>query len=511
MEKIVPDTSVIINGALTRLLESRNHEECEIIIPLAVIDELQAQASKGREIGIKGLEELKKTRELAEEKGVRVRFSGERPSLDDIKLARSGRIDALIRDVAKAEQAKLYTSDYVQALVAEAEGIPVEYVEPYELVEEFSFEKYLSPDVLSLYLRSGSPPYAEILREGRIERVKLGDEACGDELLNKILEEAMAAARLGEEADIALLRPEAIILETPAYRIKVSKPPFSDRLEITIQRNPLDLISEPELVDPIVEECGEESHGILLVNVDRLYVFPIAEKLAEKLRDRGFKVEILGRARRAASSASYHGPLDGDLEKAVEFLLADPPDILILDEVRKTRDLRIVKEFRFAGSSVLAFLTSTSLRSALAKILETIKPSTLQEIFDKIALIRCREGLETYRLTTSIKVPTGLSRSLDTIPVVEITRNGEMIYEIYEINGSPVVVDLKELSDRLEKLKRAVHTALKRFKVSSKIEIEHVGLDEIGVRIAGRRSRRLLELKRRLEKELGVKVEFLEK
>ena len=509
MERIVPDTSVVISGALMKLIESKSLGECEIIVPLAVIDELQAQASKGREIGIRGLEELKKVREIAEEKGVRVRFSGERPSLDDIKLARSGRIDALIRDVAKAEQARLYTSDYVQALVAEAEGIPVEYVEPYELAEEFSFEKYLGPDVLSLYLRSGSPPYAEILREGKIKRVRLGEELCDEKLLSKILEEAMAAARLREEVDISLLRSDAIILETPDYRIKVSKPPFSDRLEITIQRNPLSLISESDLVDPIVEECAEGSHGILLLNVDRIYFFPIAEKIAERLQDLNLKVEIIGHTRRASSSASYHGPLDGDLEKTMEFLLVDPPDVLIFDEIKKTRDLKIVREFRSAGSSVLALLTSTSLRSALTKILEIVKPPTLQEIFDRIVLMKCCGDLEIYKLSTSIKIPTGLSSGFGALPVVEVARDDKIIYEVYEVGDSSVIVDLDELYSKLETFEHVVRNALKRSRMSGKVKIAYIRLDEIGIKVPRRRSRKISELKHRIENELGVRVELL--
>ena len=42
---------------------------------------------------------------------------------DDVKLASSGRIDSLIVDMAKENNATLYTSDHVQYLVAQAEGV----------------------------------------------------------------------------------------------------------------------------------------------------------------------------------------------------------------------------------------------------------------------------------------------------------------------------------------------------------------------------------------------------
>ena len=59
MSKIVLDTSVIINGLFTAQVESGNIRNSEIIIPQAVIDELQSQASQKKEQGFLGLNEIK--------------------------------------------------------------------------------------------------------------------------------------------------------------------------------------------------------------------------------------------------------------------------------------------------------------------------------------------------------------------------------------------------------------------------------------------------------------------
>ena len=111
--KIIPDTSVIINGELHNLVNQKTNKNLEIIIPIAVLDELQSQASKNKEIGITGLNELKKVREICTKKKIKIEFIGDRPSLEDIKLARSGRIDAIIRDVAKNSEGTLITSDFI--------------------------------------------------------------------------------------------------------------------------------------------------------------------------------------------------------------------------------------------------------------------------------------------------------------------------------------------------------------------------------------------------------------
>ena len=85
--KIVPDTSIIINGILSNNINNKELKNCEIIIPIAVLDELQSQASKHREVGFLGLEELKKLRKLSDQKKIIFKYLGSKPSLEDIKFA----------------------------------------------------------------------------------------------------------------------------------------------------------------------------------------------------------------------------------------------------------------------------------------------------------------------------------------------------------------------------------------------------------------------------------------
>ena len=58
MKRICVDTSAIINGKVTELVKKGKLKNVEIIIPQLVMGELQAQASRGREIGYIGLEEI---------------------------------------------------------------------------------------------------------------------------------------------------------------------------------------------------------------------------------------------------------------------------------------------------------------------------------------------------------------------------------------------------------------------------------------------------------------------
>ncbi|RQD82950.1 ATPase, partial [Methanosalsum natronophilum] len=64
--KIVPDTSVIIDGRISERIINGEYKNTEIYIPEAVIAELESQANKGIEIGFRGLDELKEIRKLAD-------------------------------------------------------------------------------------------------------------------------------------------------------------------------------------------------------------------------------------------------------------------------------------------------------------------------------------------------------------------------------------------------------------------------------------------------------------
>src|SRR5574340_1497061 len=175
MDKIVVGTSIIIDGEITKLIESGTLTNCEIIIPVAVLDELQSQASQSKDYGFVGLEEIKKIRELAQKNNITLRFEGERPSMEDIKLARHGRIDAIIKDIAKKNDATFYTADYVQALVAQAEGVKTSYSKPQVKISDLEFEKYFDSQTMSIHLKDGTKPLAKKGKPGKFSLATIGE------------------------------------------------------------------------------------------------------------------------------------------------------------------------------------------------------------------------------------------------------------------------------------------------------------------------------------------------
>jgi ATPase len=118
------DTSVIAQKKLFRLFKTKL--KGELLIPNAVIAELENLANRGQDVGFKGLEEIAKMHTIKSR--VKVRFLGERPNQHQIKYAKSGEIDALIRSIAVQEKAVLITADKVQAKSAQAYGLKVFFI-----------------------------------------------------------------------------------------------------------------------------------------------------------------------------------------------------------------------------------------------------------------------------------------------------------------------------------------------------------------------------------------------
>src|SRR3989338_1632919 len=121
--RIVPDTSIIIEGFLSDKLSHGHFKVNEIIVHEAVIAELEHQANEGKAIGFLGLDELKRIKEISVKNNFGMIFKGIRPKPIEIRHASLGEIDALIRQLAYDEDATLITSDKVQSEVALAKGM----------------------------------------------------------------------------------------------------------------------------------------------------------------------------------------------------------------------------------------------------------------------------------------------------------------------------------------------------------------------------------------------------
>ena len=354
-EKIVPDTSVLISGILSDLVQKGQLSNVEIIIPEFVVEELRAQASKGREIGFNGIDEIKKLREL-DGNGIKLTKTGRRQTMEEIQLAKYGRIDALILDVAREENAVLYTSDYVKSTVGEAEGVPTKYFKPYEKKSETKLASMMTPDTMSLHLKEGTVPVAKRGKPGSFKLTRLRDEVLEAEELEGIIKEIMDAARYEEDTFIEIGGHAASVIQMGDMRIAIARPPFSDGIEVTVVRPIVKLtLDDYNIPDKLRERLAKSSEGIIIAGPPGSGKSTFAASIAEFYESMGRIVKTMESPRdlQVGPAITQYSKLKGSFENTADMLLLVRPDYTVFDEVRKTDDFVIFSDMRLAGIGMI--------------------------------------------------------------------------------------------------------------------------------------------------------------
>jgi len=475
----VLDTSIIIDGKVSKMIESGELKDCEVIIPLAALDELQAQASMNREPGFVGLAEIKKIRELCNGKGVMMRFVGDRPSMDDIRLARHGRIDALIKDVAKQENGTLVTADYVQALVAEAEGIKAMHISSPVKTTDLSFEKFLDSETMSVHLKEGVQPMAKRGKPGAFQLVRLRNEKCSYSELMQIVREVSEAARVSGAGSMEISRNGATVIQLGRYRIAVTRPPFSDSLEITIVRPIVRLtLDEYHVSKRLMDRLRDKAEGIMIAGPPGSGKSTLASSLADFYMSQNKIVKTFESPRdlQVSDEVTQYAPLEGSFEKAAEILLLVRPDYTIFDEIRKSDDFVVFADMRLAGVGMVGVVHASSPLDAVQRFIGRVELGMIPHILDTIIFVKEGEIKKVYELDLTVRVPTGMMEQDLARPVIDVRdfETGKLEYEIYTFGEENVVVPVSKEGeyDSVKKLAEGrILELVRRFDRGAEVEI----------------------------------------
>ena len=530
MKTIIPDTSAVIIGAVSEIIEKENLDYPEIIVPEAVVCELEHQANADRREGINGLNELQKLQHLQEEGEIAVSFKGKRPTNYDIKYAKSGEIDALIRDLARSEFGTLLTNDRVQAETAKAQGIPVYYYEQKYVEKTLTISKFFDDETMSVQLKENVCPMAKKGTPGHIKFVKLSDEKFNHSMLQELIDEIIDKSRSDSKTYLESVKEGSFVVQSREYRISIARPPFSEAVEITAVRPVADIdLDEYHLSDKLMDRINNNAEGILISGSPgagkSTFVQAIAKYYSGEL-NKIVKTMESPRDLQLPDEITQYAPLEGSMENTADVLLLVRPDYTIYDELRKNHDFNIFADMRLAGVGMIGVVHATRPIDAIQRIASRVELGVIPSIVDTSIYIEDGEVKSVYETKMTVKVPSGMKEADLARPVIEVRdfETGELKNEIYTYGEQTIVMDLDLVnnpSNSADKssvdaiAEKEILRRIKRFlPKKAKVDVEVISPERANIyipeelvpKIIGKNGKRIAEIEEKIGISLGVEV-----
>jgi ATPase len=449
LDKITLDTSVVIDEYISRSLLNNSISFNEVIIPVPVIDELQAQANKGLEKGLIGLKELQKIRELSEKYNYKVTILGEKPTLEQIRLAKHGYIDYLIIKIARETKSTLLTSDRILYETAKVYNVDCLFIEKEGLsIENPPFLDLFTDDTISVHIIENTKVKRKRGKPGEwyLEEI---DKVYGNKDIEDLIDKIIYIARNRRDSFIEQEKKNSLIIQLGIFRIVIVKPPLSDAYEITIVKPSKILrIEDYNLNEKIVERLKEKSEGIIIVGKPGSGKTTFAQALAEYYLSMKKIVKTIESPRDLILSpdiVQYSKNYSTD-EEIHDILLLSRPDYVIFDEMRDTRDFKLYIDLRLAGIGMIGVAHAERPIDIVHRLLSRTELGLIPQIIDTIIYINKGQIEKVYYLNLTVKIPHGLKEEDLARPVVEVRDfiTNDLEYEIYTFGEEIMVVPIKK-------------------------------------------------------------------
>ena len=497
--KIVPDTSVVIDGRLRKFLPE--HDVEEIVLPELVIAEIEYIANKGNRIGTAGLDELNGIREFCLHNDIGLSYYGKR--IRDYKD-----MDDKIRRVAEETDAVLVTGDFVQGKIAEAKGIKCIILEK-KIELETKIEDFFDEETLSVHLKEDLPVLAKTGRPGAVTLVRK-NPVLSREDLEVIALDIVERARQAQDSFIELDEKGATVVQLKEYRIAITQPPFSDRMEITAVKPVKKLTLKEYTISNQLLRRFEKAEGILVSGSPGAGKSTFVQALAEFYNKKEKIVKTMEKPRdlQVSDEITQYTALRGSMARTADILLLTRPDFTVFDEMRKTEDFHVFSDMRLAGVGMVGVVHATDAIDAVQRFIGRIELGMIPQIIDTIVHIEDGDIGKVLNLDFSVKIPEGMTEPDLARPVIQAKDfdTGVCEFEIYTYGEQIVVVPVRKrgISKKkiLKNIDKFVGVDYELHQVSPTKGILYVS-EEYIPEIIGRKGKNISDI----EREVGMKLD----
>jgi ATPase len=437
----VPDTSVIVSGKFREYIVKK--KDARVILPEAMIAEIEHQANEGRSIGFTALEELKKLRELSNSGKIYIDIMGNRPMEWQIKNAHSGEIDNIIRNLALDNGATLVTGDHIQSIIASIKGINVIYIKDEEK-DVKDIQEFFDENTSSVHLKAGMKPLIKTGKPGEVVLKEL-DYIVPYGELEKIAYNIVQRGKFEDQSFIEMDMFGATVIQLKNLRIVITRPPFSDIMEITAVRPVVKTsIEDYQLDKRVMDRLQNKAYGILVSGSPGAGKSTFVTALAEYYASMSKIVKTMEKPRdlQVNDSITQYTSLEGDMEKTGDILLLVREDYTVFDEMRVTSDFKVYSDLRLSGVGMIGVVHSTRAVDAIQRFVGRIELGLIPQVVDTVLFIEGGKVSQVLTTDYQIKIPYGLNQEDLARPVIVIRDflKNKPVSEIYTFGDQVVVI-----------------------------------------------------------------------
>ena len=302
---------------------------------------------------------------------------------------------------------------------------------------------------MSVHLKQGQKPLGKVGKPGSFSLEEIDDTTITNVSLEKIISEILDSAESSESTNIEISKKNALVVQYKDYRITITRPPFSDAIEITIVHPIVRLgLDDYDVSEKLMKRLTEKAEGILISGPPGSGKSTLASGLANYYHNQNKIVKTFESPRdlQVDEGVTQYTKLDGSFEDSADILLLVRPDYTIFDEVRRRQDFHIFSDLRLAGVGMVGVLHANSPIDAVQRFIGKIELGIIPSVIDTVVFVKDGQIKKVYALQLKVKVPSGMFERDLARPVIEIQdfESQNLEYEIYTFGEENVIIPVSK-------------------------------------------------------------------